>query len=262
MVTDQFAAWTRHFTAEAERRQRVGDPDWARGARAPEAVWRSLQKFQVGEDGDGANLIGKADAAGDADYAAAVRLFVAEEQNHARLLARLLAVGGRPTLATCWSDRAFVKLRRLLGLRTELLVLMVAELVAVAYYRAVRDGAADPLVSEVAGRILADERRHIPFHCRRLRASLDALPGRPPRVLTMAGWRLLMLGATGFVALDHGAALRRLGVRRARFIGEAMAGTGPVVAAVLGPSGPPPVPPTGRPPRVSGTAARRGPAAD
>ncbi|MEU7484531.1 ferritin-like domain-containing protein [Streptomyces sp. NPDC042319] len=262
MVTSEFAEWTRHFTAEAEGRRRAGDPDWARGARAPEAVWRSLQKFQVGEDGDGANLIGKADTAGDADYAAAVRLFVAEEQNHARLLARLLAAGGRPTLTTCWSDRTFVRLRRLLGLRTELLVLMVAELVAVPYYRAVRDGAEDPLVSEVAGRILADERRHIPFHCRRLHASLDALPGRPLRVLTMAGWRLLMLGATAFVALDHGAALRRLGVRRVRFIGAAMAETGPVVAAVLDRSGPPPVPPAGHRSPLSGTAGRSGPAGD
>lgn len=246
-----FEEWRRHFTAEAERRRRTGDPDWARGARLPAAVWRSLQRFQVGEDGDGANLIGKADAAGDAAYAAAARLFVAEEQNHARLLALLLRAGGMPTLATCWSDRAFVRLRRLLGLRTELLVLMVAELVAVRYYRAVRDGAEDPLVSEVAGRILADERRHIPFHCRRLRASLDELPMRPLRSLTMAGWRLLMLGATVFVALDHGPALRRLGVRRTRFVSETMASTGAVAATVLG---------TGPAPAVPGTFT--GPAPD
>ncbi|WP_063759849.1 ferritin-like domain-containing protein [Streptomyces sclerotialus] len=270
MVTGEFAEWTRHFTAQAEWRERTGDPDWARGARAPGAVWRSLQRFQVGEDGDGANLIGKADAAGDGDYAAAVRLFVAEERNHARLLARLLAAGGRPVLASCWSDRVFVRLRRLLGMRTELLVLMVAELVAVRYYRAVRDGAQDPLVSEVAALILADERRHIPFHCRRLRASLDELPGRAPRVLTMAGWRALTLGAAVFVALDHGAALRRLGVRRARFVAEVRALTGPVVADVLDRTRPLPVPPAGpvsgpaaavRRYPVTGTAGKGGPAA-
>lgn len=259
MGTSEFAEWRRHFEAEAEWRRRTGDPDWGRGARAPESVWRSLQRFQVGENGDGANLIGKADAARDAAYAAAVRLFVAEEQNHARLLARLLAAGGRPTLTTCWSDRVFVRLRRLLGLRTELLVLMVAELVAVRYYTAVRDGAKDPLVAEVAGRILADERRHIPFHCRRLRASLRELPGRPLRALTMAGWRALMLGATAFVALDHGAALRRLGVRRSRFVAEAMALTGPVVADVLDGTRPLPVPPAGRGP--AGTAGGGAPAA-
>lgn len=51
-----------------------------------------IQRFQVGEDGDGANLGGKVDqAGGDTDYAQAVRLFIVEEQNHARLLAWLLA---------------------------------------------------------------------------------------------------------------------------------------------------------------------------
>ncbi|MEU2629240.1 ferritin-like domain-containing protein [Kitasatospora sp. NPDC007106] len=211
------ARWVAHFTAEAVRRAELGDPDWSRGARASAALLRSLQKFQVGEDGDGTNLIGKADAAGDADYAAAVRLFVAEEQNHARLLAALLEAAGAPLLGSHWSDALFVRLRRLLGLRLELMVLLVAEVVAVPYYRSVRDGAADGLVAEVAGRIAADELRHIPFHCLRLRESIGLLPAalRSPAV---AFWRLLATAAAGFVALDHGPALRVLGVRRRQFV--------------------------------------------
>ncbi|OEV25973.1 hypothetical protein AN219_25485, partial [Streptomyces nanshensis] len=67
----------------------------------------------------------KADQAGDPDYGQAVRLFIAEEQNHARLLARLLTAGGVATLPGHWSDVVFVRLRRLLGLRTELLMLMI-----------------------------------------------------------------------------------------------------------------------------------------
>src|SRR5690606_22315869 len=82
----------------------------------------------------------------------------------ARRLARLLTAGGRPTLPGHWSDTVFVRLRRLMGLRTELLVLMVAEVVALRYYRALRDGTTDPLTREVAARILADEERHVPFH--------------------------------------------------------------------------------------------------
>ncbi len=233
MSAGGFAEWTRHFRAEAGHRGHVGDPDWTMGAGLPDVAWRSLQRFQTGENGDGANLIGKADAAGDADYAEAVRLFVAEEQNHARLLALLLAAGGQPTIDTCWSDRVFVRLRRLLGLRMELMTLMVAELVAVRYYRAVRDGSGDPLVSEVAARILADEQRHIPFHCRRLRASVAELPGRPLRRLAMTGWRGLVLGATVFVAVDHGPALGHLGVGRGRFVADVMASTSGTVEAVL-----------------------------
>lgn len=234
MHADGFAKWTRRFEDERERRQAQGDPDWERGATLHPAVWAGIQRFQVGEDGDGANLVGKADRAGDADYAEAVRLFVAEEQNHARLLARLLAAGGRPTLTSHWSDTAFVRLRRLTGLRMELLVLMIAEVVALRYYRALRDGTRDPLTSDVAGRILSDEQRHVPFHCARLHASLAALP-RPTRRPLMTLWRLLLLGAALVVATDHGRALHHLGLRRRHFVADVMASSDAVVSAVLAP---------------------------
>ncbi|MFF4900896.1 ferritin-like domain-containing protein [Streptomyces sp. NPDC001068] len=234
MHTDGFAKWTRRFEEERERRRAQGDPDWGRNATLHPAVWAGIQRFQVGEDGDGANLVGKADEAGDADYGRAVRLFVAEEQNHARLLARLLAAGGIPTLTGHWSDTAFVRLRRLMGLRMELLVLMIAEVVALRYYRALRDGAGDALTSEVAGRILSDEERHVPFHCERLHASLGELP-QPVRRPVMTLWRLLLLAACLLVAADHGPALRRLGIGRLRFVGDVMASSRAVVSAVLVP---------------------------
>ncbi|WP_210571405.1 ferritin-like domain-containing protein [Streptomyces sp. GESEQ-4] len=234
MHADGFAKWTQRFEDERERRDAEGDPDWGQGATLHPALSASVQRFQVGEDGDGANLVAKADQAGDADYARAVRLFVAEEQNHARLLARLLAAGGVPTLTGHWSDTVFVRLRRLMGLRLELLVLMIAEVVALRYYRALRDGTDDPLTSEVAGRILADEERHVPFHCERLHTSLAELP-RPIRRPVMALWRVLLLAVCLVVAVDHGPALRRLGIGRLRFVSDVMASADAVVSAVLAP---------------------------
>ncbi|HEY0452804.1 ferritin-like domain-containing protein [Actinophytocola sp.] len=212
-----FYDWVQDFEAEAERRQQVGDPDWSRGARLHPAVVRSVQRFQVGESGDGANLIAKAGGAGDADYATAVKLFVVEEQNHARLLAELLAAAGAPTIAGHWSDTVFVRLRRALGLRLELLVLLVAEVIALRYYRALRDGTTDPLTTEVAGRILADEERHVPFHRQRLRGAF----GAATRVV-LGGWWFLLLGVTLVVAYDHGSALRELGVTRRRFVADVL----------------------------------------
>ncbi|MFJ4691050.1 ferritin-like domain-containing protein [Streptomyces sp. NPDC088766] len=238
---DGFAPWTRHFEDERERRDARGDPDWARGAALHPAVWSGIQRFQVGEDGDGANLVAKADRAGDPDYARAVRLFVAEERDHARLLARLLAAGGRPTLAGHWTDTVFVRLRRLMGLRLELLVLMIAEVVALRYYRALRDGTDDPLTADVAGRILADEQRHVPFHCERLHACLAELP-RPVRHPVLTSWRVLLLAASLVVAVDHGPGLRRLGLGRRRFVADVMASSGAVVSAVLAPVSRNPVP--------------------
>ncbi|MGW2729194.1 ferritin-like domain-containing protein [Streptomyces sp. NPDC001494] len=234
MHGNEFAKWARDFEDERGRRAALGDPDWGRGAALPPAVWAGIQRFQVGEDGDGVNLVAKADQEGDPDYARAVRLFVAEEQNHARMLARLLASGGMPLLSGHWSDTVFVRLRRLMGLRLELLVLMIAEVVALRYYRALRDGAGDPLTSEVAGRVLADEERHVPFHCARLHASFAELP-RAARRPVLAGWRLLLLAVTAVVATDHGRALRHLGVGRLRFVSDVMALSGPVVRSILTP---------------------------
>ncbi|MFJ4466963.1 ferritin-like domain-containing protein [Streptomyces sp. NPDC089424] len=234
MPTADFAKWTRRFEDERERRREQGDPDWGQGATLHPAVWAGVQRFQVGEDGDGDNLVAKADEAGDRDYAEAVRLFVAEEQNHARLLAGLLAAGGVPTLSGHWSDTVFVELRRLMGLRMELLVLMIAEVVALRYYRALRDGTDDPLTSDVAGRILADEQRHVPFHCERLHASVAELP-RPTRRPVMSLWRLLLLAVSLVVAADHGPALRRLGVGRLRFVADVLTSSRAVVSAVLAP---------------------------
>lgn len=190
------------------------DPDWSHGARLSPALIESLQRFQVGEAGDGANLISKADRAGDADYSAAVRVFIAEEQNHARLLALLLSAAGAPTIKTHWSDVIFVRLRRSLGLRTELLVLLAAEFVALTYYRALRDGTDDPLTSDVAARILSDEERHVPFHCRRL--------GRLPQAVVQL-WRVLLAGSAAVAAADHAPALATLGMSRRRFVATVMA---------------------------------------
>ncbi|RSM75836.1 ferritin-like domain-containing protein [Kibdelosporangium aridum] len=212
-----FGEWVRDFQAEAERRDNAGDPDWAGGARMHPDVVRSVQRFQVGEAGDGANLIAKAEQAGDTEYSAAVKLFVAEEQNHARMLALLLNAAGASTLTGHWSDTVFVRLRRAVGLRLELMVLLVAEVIALRYYRALRDGTSDPLITDVAGRILKDEERHVPFHSQRLRDTF----GRSSRIV-MAAWRLLLFGTAVVVAVDHGKALRCLGVTRRAFLRDVL----------------------------------------
>ncbi|MGW5718943.1 ferritin-like domain-containing protein [Amycolatopsis sp. NPDC003865] len=222
--------WLREFEAEAERRRQRDDPPWARGARLHPDVAKSVQRFQVGEAGDGANLIAKA---GDGDYLAAVKLFVAEEQNHARMLAELLRAAGVPTIERHWSDTVFVRLRRALGLRLELMVLLIAEVVALRYYRALRDGGGDPLLTQVAGRILADEERHVPFHCHRLRIGFAGLP-KPVRAAVFGAWRVLLLGVAVTVAADHGPALHRLGVGRLVFVADVLTAFEAALARIRG----------------------------
>ena len=229
-------AWTADFADRAARRAAEPDPDWSRGCKLHSAVARSLQKFQVGESGDGAHLIVKADAAGDPDYEAAVRLFVAEEQNHARMLAALLRAAGVPTVDRHWSDSIFVKLRRLMGLRLELMILTVAEVIALRYYRALADGGGDALLAEVSHRILDDERRHVPFQCCRLSTGFAHTPAQV-RAAIRRTWRALALAVAVVVAFDHGPALRVLGVTRRVFVADTMRLFDNAVARAFGTEG-------------------------
>jgi hypothetical protein len=169
------------------------------------AVVRSIQRFQLGEDGDGATLLANSAKAGDPDYLAAVRLFEAEEQNHARLLRNVLACAGEGTISRHWTETVFAGVRRAMGLRLELMTLMLAEVVALRYYRALRDGTSNRLLTDVAGGILADERRHVPFHVDRLRAGFARTPALGRRA-GAAFWWFLMTGTTLVVAVDHGPA--------------------------------------------------------
>jgi hypothetical protein len=218
---------------EKHERLRAGIVErWSPVDPLPAALVRSIQVFQAGEDGDGASLLAKSAAAGEADYLAAVRLFVAEEQNHARLLRNVLACAGESTIGGHWTDRVFVGVRRALGLRLELMTLMLAEVVALRYYRALRDGTGNALLTGVAGRILADEQRHVPFHIDRLRAGFAATPTLGRR-LGAALWWVLMTGATVVVAAGHGPALRVLGLTRRGFVADVLALFGPIAAEVF-----------------------------
>ena len=220
------------FEEHARRRARQAEPQPV-GGRLPEALIHSIQRFQAGEDGDGTSLIAAAARAGDPVYLAAVRLFVAEEQSHAVRLANVLRYAGAAPISGHWTDTVFVLVRRGGGLRLELMTLMLAEVVALRYYRALRDGPGDDYVAGVAARILADEERHVPFHLDRLRQGFAAtsLAGQ---VAAAGGWWVLMAGAALVVALDHGGALRILGVSRRRFVTDVLRLFRPMVTSVFG----------------------------
>ncbi len=208
--------WVEHF--EERARRRGPDPAWSTGAVLPPPVIASLQRFQVGESGDGATLSAHADAAGDPEYAAAVRLFVAEENEHARLLAELIRAGGGDLLDGHWSDAVFVRARRALGLRCELLVLTVAELIAVSYYGTLAQSP-DPLLAEVSRRILDDEQYHIRFQRDRLSEGFAATPPARRRAIG-ALWQGFACAVSIVVAADHGRALVAVGGSRRALLRE------------------------------------------
>jgi hypothetical protein len=112
-----------------------------------------------------------------------------------------------------------VFIRRIKSLRTEVLSLLVAELISLRYYSALRDGIDSPDLAAIFGRIHADEIRHVDFHA-------DTLPPhilrwhRPVRWMVRVLWNTLVTGTSVVVAIDHRAALRLVGVGPREFLAD------------------------------------------
>jgi hypothetical protein len=233
----QFGLWVKHFERNVNVHAQVDSAIAFDGiCHVADSVRRplidSIRRFQLGESGDGAQLLRKAQRAGDPKYHRAAQLFVAEEQQHAALLLHLLGYLGAEPMRRHWSDAVFVRLRRLMGLRTELMVLTVAEVVALSYYGGLAVLAPDPVVRAVAARVVDDEHPHVRFQRDRLRAGF-AGSGVPMRALAFVFWWLTAIGATVVVAIDHGPLLDAIGYRRLRFVRDVLGDFANVAAEVL-----------------------------
>ena len=215
-----FAVWVEHFAANRSTQVALErSVDWdAPCALSPEqhrAFVRSFQRFELGEGGDGTRLLSKARRAGDLVYVDALERLVAEEQRHSALFRRGLDHLGAPTLDSHWSDAAFTRLRRLLGLRTELALFLVAESVAMGYFTALASAAPDEVLRGIGRRVASDEVHHLRFQVDRLHQGFHA-SRRPVRALVGAAWSLVALGAATVLVVDHAGALRACGLRPIR----------------------------------------------
>ncbi len=179
----------------------------------------SLAKFQLGESSAGNHLRAAAARAGDRDYAAAIELFIAEEADHARLLARVLKLLAAPRLRRHWADEWCRRLRRAAGLYSELAVLLAAEVILLRYYGAVRRGVRHPVIEAVCGQILHDQKFHVRFHCETLHHRL-AGRRRARGLFCYALTAVFTLGSL-VVAWDHRRALAAVGCPAGEFLAGA-----------------------------------------
>ena len=185
--------------------------------RLEAALRSSLAVFQLGETGEGEHLLGLTAGTRDRDYLVAMRLFVQEEHEHARLLALVLNELDEPLLDRHWTDVVFQTVRRVSGLRAEVLTLLVAEIVGVQYYSTLAQGFADhPELVELFGRIHTDEIRHVNFHADTLPARLEEWPA-PIWWAARLIWNVLLYGSSAVVAWDHRKILNCCGVSGRRF---------------------------------------------
>jgi hypothetical protein len=161
-------------------------------------VAAALARFQLGETGEGriAHEIDRAALATiDDDYRRALKLFVAEEGRHARILGDAVRALGGETLKKSTSHAAFTHGRRLVGIRTKLLALLAAEVVGIGFYQTMAsrlgNGSLRAALSEIAG----DEAAHLRFHAAFFRAEV-LRSGRAGRMAFRLAWWPLVVGST------------------------------------------------------------------
>lgn len=144
-------------------------------------IARSIQTFQLGESSEGTHLMRlardyaeqtgdypKGGTASHRHWVDVIKLFIGEEQRHARDLGRFMQRHHLPFAKHHWSDTWFRKLRRLANLEVALMVLLTAELVATLYYPALGKATRSPLLHKLCEQIHHDETRHVEFQAQTL----------------------------------------------------------------------------------------------
>jgi hypothetical protein len=215
------AQWCEYFQANA---QSLLDIPWERGAGLTpgerEVIAASLQGFQLGESSEGRHFLecakAYAAAVGDPDYVTALRLFIGEEQRHARDLGRFLLQAGIPLISRTWPDTVFRWLRHRAGLELTIAVLLTAEIIAKVYYAALRAATGSVVLRLICDQILRDEIAHVRFQAERLailrrqRARWQVWPAQV--------WQRVFFGGTCLVVWwTHGGVLRAGGFGFRRF---------------------------------------------
>jgi hypothetical protein len=217
------AKWIGHFTRNKQDRP---EPDWVAPVNVPPAVLapvlRSIEQFRLGDGGGPASLIAH-DAENFRNRTDELRrivdLWFAEEAEHARLLGCAVRRFGGRIITSHWSFSAFCLSRRELGVRFELQVLTLTELVSTAYYRMLRRHSPDGPLAAMCELILRDEGGHVAFQRDRLAATGCPRPG-------LRGWfwriQFLLCGyaAATMLWVNHAPCLKAIGGSRAEYYSE------------------------------------------
>jgi hypothetical protein len=201
--------WRGHFERQSHRTLPMIagiSGAWPAGRR--ETLARSLAIFQLGEAGGG-RIAKEIDDCRltivDDDYRSAIKLFVAEEHRHGKILARIvLELRGR-LLTHTWTESLFQSARRVMGLRMKVLVLLVAEVIGIAFYGALAGRLPLGSIRFSLSEICHDEEFHLRFHAAFFRAQLGPLW---KKILFAFAWHLTGLCAMAVVLWDHRQTLR------------------------------------------------------
>ncbi|HEY9773030.1 MAG TPA: hypothetical protein V6C81_04410 [Planktothrix sp.] len=182
-----------------------------------EPLLKSLQRFQIGETGEGNHLRRCARTLNDPRYDQCIDLFIKEEQFHARVLADMIGSLNGTLLTWHWTDLAFIGLRRMLHLKTEIFVLLIAEVIGKCFYRLCADRLQNNLLSDAFSLVVLDEIGHLEFHCSFLRSHMQHLP-TAIRYTVCYLWAALFYAACLIFIADHAPTIKALGTTNRKFL--------------------------------------------
>jgi len=218
-----YAKWIEYF---AHNKQNRPEPDWSAPVTIPPGVLapvlKSVEQFRLGDGGGPASLIAfdrENFRSRTGEMRRIVDLWFAEEAEHARLLGCAVRRFGGRIITSHWSFTAFCLCRRVLGVRFELQVLTLTELVSTGYYRMLRRHSPDGPLAAMCELILRDEAGHVAFQRDRLADADCPKPG-----LRGWLWRIQFL-ACGYAAgtvlwISHAPCLKAIGGTRGEFYSE------------------------------------------
>ena len=205
-----FKTWRKYFLYNKEHFNHIHFSQSELSEAETEFITSSIQQFQKGESSEGLYLLKVAKETGDEDYLESIRLFIAEEKNHATSLARFMRQENIPLLKSHWVDSCFRGLRRVATFENTITVVLTAEIIAAVYYRALKNVTRSQPLSAICKQIISDEEMHINFQCQTLHDLRLKNSGFKKFIYGLYR-RVLMTGTTLITWFYHGSVLRKGG---------------------------------------------------
>jgi hypothetical protein len=212
-----FSSWKEYFE---KNKSHFSEIDWAVNDRlTPEeknCIAESIAQFQKGESSEGKHLFGHAKKYPDPEYLECIKLFIQEEQMHAKVLGQFMDKNKIPRIKKHWVDGIFRWLRKLAGMENTIVVLVTAEIIAKIYYNALKHATTSELLKTICTQILKDEDQHISFQCYTI-FKLAEKKKNLGRIIRQTWHLILMLGTIMVVWMTHHEVLKKGGYYFSRF---------------------------------------------
>jgi hypothetical protein len=215
-----FSNWKNYFETN---KSHFSDTDWKQPEKLTQAekkiITTSIQQFQKGENSEGKHFFAFAKTFPDSLYLECIKLFIAEEQTHARVLGKFMDKHDIPKIKKHWVDGCFRWMRKFAGLENSVTVLVTAEIIAKVYYKALLNCTGSALLRKICAQILKDEDQHIIFQC----YALSLFYGKKNvtrKFLTRSFHFVLMVGTILIVWIYHRKVLKRGGYNFNKFFVE------------------------------------------